>query len=112
MYTDMWEEISRGIAVPTNTGEDIYLLDGFRELIDRRAVDLVHHSVDTAWWEHLVTGVEKPIVEDGSVTVPEQPGIGVELNEAVVKEHLADGAGYFEPTPEWNEKQSWDRTWS
>jgi L-alanine-DL-glutamate epimerase-like enolase superfamily enzyme len=75
-------------------------------------VALEHHSVDNPWWEDLVTGVEKPIVDEGYVTLPEKPGIGVELNESVVKEHLADDAGYFEPTPEWNEKQSWDRVWS
>lgn len=166
-YTDKWAEITSSVNVPTMTGEDVYLLDGFKELIDRRAVNIVHpdpvsvggmmetkkigdyaeergvamalhhasspvsflasvhtaaatrnfvalehHSVDNPWWEDLVTGVEKPIVEDGFVSVPEGPGIGVDLNEEVVKEHLADDKGYFEPTPEWNEKRSWDRIWS
>jgi L-alanine-DL-glutamate epimerase-like enolase superfamily enzyme len=166
-YTSMWKEISQAIDVPTLTGEDIYLKEGFKDLIEQRAVDIVHpdpgsaggiletkkigdyaqeygiamavhhaaspisfmatvhaiaatqnfmalehHSVDEPWWEDLVKGIEKPIVKDGYVTVPEKPGIGVELNEAVVKKHLKKGEGYFEPTKEWDELRSWDRIWS
>ncbi len=48
--------------------------------------------MDDEWWEDLVTDTKKPIVEDGYITVPEEPGIGVELNEEVVKEHLKEGA--------------------
>jgi hypothetical protein len=44
--------------------------------------------------------------------VPEAPGLGVELNEDVVREHLVDGAEFFAPTPEWDEMRSWDRIWS
>ena len=59
-----------------------------------------------------MTGVEKPILVEGYVKVPEKPGIRVELSESAVKEHLAEDAGYLEQTPEWNERQSWGRTWS
>jgi L-alanine-DL-glutamate epimerase-like enolase superfamily enzyme len=166
-YTDQWKEISRSIDVPTLTGEDIYLMEGFRDLIEKRAVDLVHpdpvsaggymetkrigdfaqehgiamalhhasspvtflgcvhtaaatenfvalehHSVDNPWWEDLVTGIEKPIVRDGYVQVPEKPGVGVELNEDAVREHLRRGEELFAPTEEWNERSSWDRQWS
>lgn len=57
-----------------------------------------NHAVDMPWWQDLVTGVPKPIIQDGYIPVPEKPGLGVELNEAVVKEHLRY-PGYFEPTP-------------
>ena len=165
-YTDQWKELTHRLNTPTLTGEDIYLLKGFKELIDRKAVDMVHpdlasaggiletkkigdyaeengiamalhfagtpisfmanvhcaaatqnfialehHDVDTPWWEDLVTG-DKPFVRDGYVTVPEKPGLGVDLNEAVIKEHLREGEKYFAPTPEWDKDQSWDRTWS
>ena len=75
-------------------------------------IALEHHSVDIPWWEDLVTGIDKPIVQDGYVTVPEKPGLGVELNEAVVKEHLKEGTKYFAPTNEWNTIDSADRQWS
>jgi len=72
---------------------------------------LEHHSLDVPWWDDLVTGPAKPIVQKGFVPVPETPGLGVELNEEVVKEHLTE-PGYFEPTPEWDNERSWDRLWS
>ena len=59
------------------------------------------HAVDMPWWQDLVNGPEKPIVNNGFIKVPDTPGIGVELNEEVVKKHLRY-PGYFEPTPEFN----------
>ena len=166
-YTEMWREITAALETPTITGEDIFLLDYFKPLIDARAVDMVHpdpnssggiletkrigdyaeqhgiaqalhhaaspvsflgsvhsaaatenfvalehHSVDNLWWEDLVTGIEKPIVQNGFVQVPDTPGLGLELNDEVVREHLRDGEELFAPTPEWDEQRSWDRIWS
>lgn len=70
---------------------------------------LEHHSVDVDWWEDLVIG-DKPLADRGFANVPSNPGLGVELNEAVAREHTR--GGYFEPTDDWNEARSWDRTWS
>lgn len=75
-------------------------------------IALEHHDVDTPWWEDMVKGIEKPILQNGYVKVPETPGLGVDLNETVIKEHLREGEQYFAPTPEWDKDQSWDRTWS
>jgi L-alanine-DL-glutamate epimerase-like enolase superfamily enzyme len=57
-----------------------------------------NHAIDMPWWGDLVTGPAKPIVQNGYIPVPDTPGLGVELNEAVIKEHLRY-PGYFEPTP-------------
>ena len=70
---------------------------------------LENHSVDVPWWDDLVEGVEKPIVNKGYITVPEKPGLGITLNEAAVKQHLLE-PGYFEPTPEWNTDRTNDRS--
>jgi len=75
-------------------------------------IALEHNDVDTPWWEDLVKNVEKPILNKGYVKVPETPGLGVDLNEEVIKEHLREGEKYFAPTPEWDKDRSWDRTWS
>jgi len=75
-------------------------------------VALEHHSVDNPWWEDLVSGLDGPMVKDGYVRVPEKPGVGVELNEEVVKEHLKQGEELFAPTEEWDSRRSWDRQWS
>ncbi len=57
-----------------------------------------NHALDMPWWQDMVTGVAKPIIDAGYVTVPESPGLGLELNDDVVKAHLRR-PGYFEPTP-------------
>lgn len=75
-------------------------------------VALEHHSVDIEWWEDLVTGIDKPIFYDGYVKVPDSPGLGIELNDEVIKEHLAEDSKFFEPTSEWDVDRSWDRLWS
>jgi L-alanine-DL-glutamate epimerase-like enolase superfamily enzyme len=72
---------------------------------------LENHSVDVPWWDDLVNGIEKPIVNKGFVTVPEKPGLGVTLNDEVMKQHLLE-PGYFDPTPEWDKDRSNDRLWS
>jgi L-alanine-DL-glutamate epimerase-like enolase superfamily enzyme len=73
---------------------------------------LENHSLEVPWWDDLVKGVEKPIVNEGYITVPDGPGLGVELNDEAVKAHLLPGTGFFEPTPQWDHEHSVDRLWS
>ena len=78
------------------------------------------HSVDLPWWNDLVEGMNGQIVHNGSITIPDAPGLGIELNEEAVAEHLARPSdnisiypeGLFETTDEWNGLDSHDRTWS
>ncbi len=72
---------------------------------------LENHSVDNPWWGDLVDGIDKPIVKNGFIKVPEGPGLGITLNEEALKQHLVE-PGYFEPTPEWDNERSNDRLWS
>ncbi len=62
---------------------------------------LEDHALDIPWWKDLVTGLPDPLIVDGYVAVPEKPGLGVDLNPEVIKEHLRY-PGYFEPTEQWN----------
>jgi len=71
-----------------------------------------NHSLDVPWWQDLVEGIEKPIIDKGFIKVPDKPGLGITLNDEVCKQHLAPNTGYFEPTPQWNTERSWDRLWS
>jgi L-alanine-DL-glutamate epimerase-like enolase superfamily enzyme len=74
---------------------------------------LENHSVDVPWWDTLVDGVEKPIINKGFITVTEKPGLGITLNDEAVKQHLLQpGSGFFDPTPEWNTDRTNDRWWS
>jgi L-alanine-DL-glutamate epimerase-like enolase superfamily enzyme len=153
-----YKELKESTSTPINTGESLFgLEEGFRDLIENRAVDIIHpdpltsgairetkrigdfaamhgvevalhfagspvgclasvhmaatlkemlamenHAVDIPWWGDLVSGPSKPIVDRGYITVPDTPGLGVELNEAVVKEHIRKG-GYFDPTPQFDD---------
>lgn len=75
-------------------------------------VALEHHSVDVDYWLSLVK-TKKPMVEKGFAIVPETPGLGIELNDEVVKKHLdPENQNYFAPTTEWDKDRSWDRLWS
>jgi L-alanine-DL-glutamate epimerase-like enolase superfamily enzyme len=47
-YTDQWKTISDALETPVLTGEDIYLLNGFKPLIDIHAVDIVHPDLATS----------------------------------------------------------------
>jgi L-alanine-DL-glutamate epimerase-like enolase superfamily enzyme len=78
----------------------------------QNVIALEHHGVDVPWWEELVVGPEKPLVNGGFARVPERPGLGVELNEEVVRAHLVPGEPYFAPTDDWNQDRSNDRLWS
>ena len=56
-----------------------------------------HHAADMPWWDDLVTGLPKPMINKGFVAVPDAPGLGLELNEPAVKEHLRYPE-YFAPS--------------
>lgn len=167
-FTDQWVQLERALDTPVCTGEDIYLHDGFRPLIEARAVNIVHPDLATSggiletkrigdlaqergismalhmagtpvstmasvhcaaatenfialehhfstvpFWEDFITGLPKPLIHEGYIRVPEGPGLGFELNEEVVREHLvAWDRGHFEPTTEWDAGRPHDRLWS
>ena len=74
---------------------------------------LENHSVDVPWWNDLVTGLPNPVIQNGYINVPESPGLGIDLNPDVFKEHLdPNDPGYFEPTAEWDNERAHDRLWS
>jgi L-alanine-DL-glutamate epimerase-like enolase superfamily enzyme len=76
---------------------------------------LENHSVDLPWWNDLVVGLPKPIVQDGFIEVPEKPGLGIDdLNEEAVREYCLDPGDpcYFDPTDIWDKEFSHDRLWS
>jgi L-alanine-DL-glutamate epimerase-like enolase superfamily enzyme len=71
---------------------------------------LENHSVEVPWWNDMVNGVPKPIIQRGYIPVPNGPGLGVTLNDEVTRQHVK--GGYFEPTTDWDKERSHDRLWS
>lgn len=45
-----------------------------------------YHAREVEWWEDLVTG--ENLIENGSIIVPDTPGLGVELDWDTVENHL------------------------
>lgn len=167
-YTQQWVQLERALKTPVCTGEDIYLAEGFRPLLQARAVNVIHpdlatsggiletkkigdlaqehgismalhmagtpvstlasvhcaaatenfialehHFAEVPFWNDFITGVPKPIIQDGYIAVPDAPGLGFAIDEDAVKERLVpDDRGLFEPTPQWDTERSWDRLWS
>jgi L-alanine-DL-glutamate epimerase-like enolase superfamily enzyme len=61
----------------------------------RNFIIMEFHCLDVEWWDDLVTAGE-PLIRDGCITLPDGPGLGLELDEDVARAHLAEGAGFFE----------------
>jgi gluconate/galactonate dehydratase len=139
--------------VPTATGENTYLVEGFDALLRNRSTHIVtpdvqkvggmaeavrigelaarhfvpfaphciasplglmaavhvcaalpnhlcleFHGSDVPFWGDLIVG-PKPLIERGSVLVPDGPGLGVELDIEVVRRYSAPGEPVFDQPP-------------
>jgi L-alanine-DL-glutamate epimerase-like enolase superfamily enzyme len=52
-----------------------------------------HHYTDLSWYDSLVDGISKPLLQNGYATVPEGPGLGIKPNETAIRAHLS--GSYF-----------------
>jgi len=168
-YTAQYVRLRNATTIPVATGEDIYLKENFKPLLEAQGVSVIHpdilstggiletkkisdmaldyntamalhmaespiacmacvhaaaacenfialehHAVDVPWWEDLVNGLPKPLVNNGYITVPDSPGLGIEsLNEELIAEHIhPDVPGQWEDTSAWDIDTSHDRLWS
>jgi len=75
---------------------------------------LEYHSVDVPWWDDIVTGFDGPIVKNGFIELSDKPGLGIDdLNDELLRQHLQPGVtDIWQPTDQWDNDMSWDRTWS
>jgi len=152
---DAMRDVRESCHVPICAGENLFLRHGFRELLEKRAVDIVMPDIQKCggllearkiadmahtyyvpmaphcqaspigsmaschvlaaipnalvleWhWGHPAARMEQwkvyvkegEIIEKGFVTVPDRPGIGLELNEEAVKKMLRPGGTWFGAT--------------
>ncbi len=72
------------------------------------------HSADHPEWFKLVKGLPENLIDNGFVTVPDAPGIGIEdIDEETVKKYLhEDYPDFFEDTSAWDKEWANDREWS
>ena len=57
---------------------------------------LEHHGLDTPWWDDIAADWGGPVVDRGYITLPDRPGIGVALNEELLRAHLAPGEEWWD----------------
>ena len=143
--------VSSRVKVPIATGENLYLFQGFREMLQTHAVGIAtpdlqkvgglavacqiahfadtqtipvaphnisspvgtllsahfcaavpnflvleFHASDVPFWNDLVEGLPKPIIQNGAIRLPEKPGLGVKLNEKVARKYARQGEPFFE----------------
>jgi gluconate/galactonate dehydratase len=53
------------------------------------------HGMSVPFWNDIVTGLDGPVIQDGYVTVPDRPGIGVELDESVARRYAKQDEPFF-----------------
>lgn len=148
---DVMRDVRESTKTPICAGENLFLRHGFRELLEKRAVDIVMpdlqkcggllegrkiadmaHAYYTPFAPHCVVSPigtmaschvcaavpnflvlewhwisrlelwknfvrEGEIIEKGFVTVPDRPGIGVEMNEEAARKVQVKGTPWFEP---------------
>ena len=142
--------VSSRIRVPIATGENLFLFEGFQEIIEQHALDIVtpdlqkvgglaiaqriahfadlhtmpvaphnisspvgtlasvhlcaaipnflaleFHAADVPFWNELVEGLPSPIIQNGFVSVPGKPGLGVTLNEEVARRYARKDEPFF-----------------
>ncbi|CAI8002094.1 D-xylonate dehydratase [Geodia barretti] len=144
-------KVSAATSIPICTGEFLFRRDGFRELIQTQACDMLHvdvsgtggmleakkiadladlyyipfaahnitspigmtatahvcaavrnfivmelpyHADQVEWrWDLAISS--GPLMQDNAFVVPDQPGLGVEINAEVAREHLMPGSDHF-----------------
>ena len=143
--------VSSRVNVPIATGENLYLFEGFQEILQTHAVGIAtpdlqkvggfsaaqqianfadvqtipiaphnisspvgtlaaahfcaaipnflvleFHASDVPFWNDLVEGVSKPLIQNGMIQPPTKPGLGVKLNEEVARKYARRGEPFFE----------------
>jgi len=144
------KEVSSKVRVPIATGENLFLFDGFQDIIASHALSIVtpdlqkvgglavaqtiaqfadahtmpvaphnicspvgtlaaahfcaaipnflaleFHASDVPFWNNLVEGLPKPIIQNGYIRVPDKPGLGITLNEDVARKYARKGEPFF-----------------
>jgi len=143
--------VTSRVRIPIATGENLYLFEGFREMLQTHALGIAtpdlqkvgglavasqiaqfadgqtiplaphnisspvgtltsahfcaaipnflvleFHASDVPFWNDLVDSIPKPIIQNGSIHLPEKPGLGVKLNEEVARRYGRKGEPFFE----------------
>ena len=120
---DYCRDAGIGVALHQAGSPGVAMANAHSAMAMENFIALEMHSVDNPWWNDLVemVGQGGDIIKNGYVEVNDAPGLGLELNEEAIEEHLAKDSerraavypkGAFEDTSEWDELDAHDRVWS
>jgi gluconate/galactonate dehydratase len=56
---------------------------------------LEFHAHEVPFWQDLAAGQEGPIIDQGYITLPDRPGLGIELNEEIARKYARPGEPFF-----------------
>jgi len=148
---DALRAVSSRVRIPIATGENLYLFEGFREILQTHAIGvatpdlqkvgglavaqqialfadaqtipvaphnisspvgtlasahfcaaipnflvLEFHASDVPFWNELVDGIPNPIIQNGTIQLPNKPGLGVKLNEEVARKYARKDEPFFD----------------
>lgn len=73
-----------------------------------------HHGTDVAGWSELVTGLPRPLIQDGYIKVSDTPGLGFgDIDEDVMRTFRdPQHPDFCTPSTDWDGEPSTDRLWS
>ncbi|MGB9361527.1 MAG: mandelate racemase/muconate lactonizing enzyme family protein [Candidatus Sulfotelmatobacter sp.] len=144
------KEVHGKVRVPIATGENLFLFEGFQEIIAQHALSIVtpdlqkvgglsigqsiaqfadvhtmpvaphnisspvgtlasahlcaaipnflaleFHASDVPFWNDLIDGLPRPLIQGGFIKMPDKPGLGVTLNEEVARRYARPGETFF-----------------
>ena len=145
------KEVNAKVRIAIATGENLFLFEGFQEIIAQHALSVVtpdlqkvgglavaqsiaqfadvhsmpvaphnisspvgtlaathfcaaipnflaleFHASEVPFWDDLVTGLPHPLIQGGFIRLPDEPGLGVTLNEEVARRYVRKGEAFFE----------------
>jgi L-alanine-DL-glutamate epimerase-like enolase superfamily enzyme len=111
---DYAEEAGIPMAMHHNSSAVAFMANVHCAAATENVLCLEHHNIDSDWWESMVIKTDgQPLITKGFGNIPTTaPGLGIELNDEVLKAHMPKGAEYFPPTPEWDSPgRSYDKLW-
>ncbi len=54
------------------------------------------HAASVPFFDQLIKGRKRPLIEKGYISVPDKPGLGIELDEAVAYKYRKPGEAFFD----------------
>ena len=79
------------ISSPVGTMAGVHLCAATPNLLA-----LEWHAASVPFFDKIIRGADGPMIRNGRITVPDAPGLGLEVDEDVLYTYRKPGEGFFE----------------